>query len=421
MNDIPVGRRYAVVYYGGSNDYITKLILERNYTIVIAQPFFVIPKEWIRHGVKVYAYLNILGLPIEKLDWVKKNHPEWLLYTKDGEIAKYWFGKAFMCNIAVKSFQDYLINKAKEYLERGFTGVFLDDVHPEIKYLGGGLYDTPVYDETKYGRWIDALVHFMNRLKNETSASLIYNAGWDPPSPELMSVVDGVMLEGHPGTWKGNPWKNPQYYYRPWSDILRVSIVAQKYAKEGKIVVALSYGDNESIYEYTYAAVRLFDFYYWITTPIINRTLNAEVLNIDLGNPLGDYELEGGVYYRIYDRGLVAINPYSKEYTAEIKVPSNWLELARINGEVYKVNNGTLKVSLKAHEGIVLLLKKVGKSSQSASRSQQGIVQDHNEKRIIDILRAHEYELMAIFIALMTLVAILIDYWKRHNLSKRNY
>gem|GEM_PF-6828812 len=36
------------------------------------------------------------------------------------------------------------------------------------------------------------------------------------------------------------------------------------------------------------------------------------------------------IYFRIYEKGLVAVNPYSRRYTVEIQVPSNWLELVRI-------------------------------------------------------------------------------------------
>jgi len=198
---VPVGRRYAVVYYGEANDHVARLVLERNYTIVVAQPYFKIPREWIERGVRVYAYLNVLGLEMNMYDWVREHHPEWPLYTREGEPAKYWYGSSFMCNIAVESFQDYLVSKAREYLRRGFTGIFLDDVHLDISGIGGPQYDTPVYDEARYGRWLDALTKFIVRLRNETGASLIYNAGWSKPSPELMKYVDGVMLEAHPTTY----------------------------------------------------------------------------------------------------------------------------------------------------------------------------------------------------------------------------
>lgn len=405
-NEIPVGRRYAVVYYGESNDYVTKIVLERNYTIVIAEPYFIIPKEWKKRGIQVYVYIDVLGLWIDKLDWVKKNHPEWLLYTKEGKVAKFWYGQAFMCNIAVKSYQDYLINKAKEYLKRGFTGIFLDDVPLDITKKNP-LYDMPVYNETKYGKWIDALILFLKRLKNETGVPILYNTGWGAPSPELMKVLDGALIEFYLSAWRGNPWKNPEYYYRPWHEILKVSLESQKYAEKGKIIITLSYGDKPEIYEYTYATARLFDFYYWISRPIIDRILDAKVLDIDLGNPLERFKYHKCIYYRIYEKGLVAVNPYNERCTVEIQVPSSWSELVRINGEVYTVDNGVLKITLGPQEGMVLLLKKTGKLSRASSI----------RNSIVKLLKEKASEIASILIALTALIVITVDYQNRRKQS----
>lgn len=369
--DVPVGRRYAVVYYGEVNDYVARLVLERNYTIVIAEPYFRVPREWRERGVEVYVYLNVLGLDMSMYDWVKRRHPEWILYTKEGKPAKYWYGHSFMCNIAIKSYQDYLISKAKEYLRRGFTGIFLDDVHLDISHIGGPQYDTPVYDETKYGRWLDALIQFIERLRNETGALIIYNAGWSKPSPELMEHVDGVLLEAHPTTYVvTSSWEsvtNPRYTSRPWRVIYENSLAAQEYAKKGKIVIALSYGESPEMYEYSYAAVRLFDFYYWVSPPIIDRILDARVLDLDLGEPLGEHRVNGSIYYRLYERGLVAVNPSDEEASAVIEVPNNWTTLRRIDGSIYRVEGGRLEISLGPEEGLVLLLE-----SGASQRREEG-------------------------------------------------
>jgi len=65
---------------------------------VIARPYFKIPREWRERGVRVYAYLNVLGLETSIYDWVRRHHLGWVLYTKEGEPAKYWYGSAFICN-----------------------------------------------------------------------------------------------------------------------------------------------------------------------------------------------------------------------------------------------------------------------------------------------------------------------------------
>jgi len=35
-----------------------------------------------------------------------------------------------------------------------------------------------------------------------------------------MKVLDGALIEFYLSAWRGNPWKNPEYYYRPWHEIL---------------------------------------------------------------------------------------------------------------------------------------------------------------------------------------------------------
>ncbi|RLF04317.1 MAG: hypothetical protein DRK00_06985 [Thermoprotei archaeon] len=68
-------------------------------------------------------------------------------------------------------------------------------------------------------------------------------------------------------------------------------------------MIAPSYGESPEIYEYSYAVVRLFDFYYWGSPPIIDRVLDADVLDLDLGEPLGEHRTLGSVYYELYERG----------------------------------------------------------------------------------------------------------------------
>jgi len=342
----PVGDRYAVVYYGKLTSDILKLIRDRGYDFWISSSAIKPPKDIVTIG-----YINTLGLPVRMLDWVKKNHSDWILYTKDGEPAKYWFKTAFMCNIAVESFQDYLMDRIKDMVSRGFSGVFLDDIHEDPKWIGGPLYDTPVYDESKYGKWIDAIVNFARRVKEGLGITVTYNAGWSKPIPKLMEVVDGVMLESHPGSWRGN-LENPEYYYRKWDNIYEVSLAAQKYAKEDKIVVALSYGNTKEAELYTYAVTRLFDFYYWYATPDLSKIVDAKVLKIRLGEPLMEHVRINNIYYRIYEKGLVAVNPSSRPCSIEIEVP--WNRLYDLDGRSYSINK-RIKLNLSPEEGLVLL------------------------------------------------------------------
>ena len=223
--NIPIGDRYAVVYYGTLNNWVIRSLANRGYRIFILSSNYGVPHI---KGVLMLGYLNILGLPVRMLDKVKKEHPEWILYTSNGKPALYWFSYSFMCNIAEKSFQDYLINRSKKILSMGFNGIFLDDLHKDIsEACCPPYYDTPVYNKTKYGDWWNATVTFIKRLKKELNTTIIYNAGWSAPDPKIMKVVDGVLLESHPGSWRGTV-NNPTYYFRDWNDIYRKSLISTK-------------------------------------------------------------------------------------------------------------------------------------------------------------------------------------------------
>lgn len=253
----------------------------------------------------------------------------------------------------MKSFRYYLVNKVKDILEKGFDGVFLDDVVLDPRSLGPPLYDTPVYNETRYGKWIDALVKLFKEIK-DTGALIIYNAGWSTPNDELMKYADGVLLESHPGSWSGD-LKNPKYYYRDWSWIYQISLKAQEFAEQGKIVVALSYGGDKAAAYYTYAATRLFDFYYWFATPDLVKIVDSPVLKLNLGDPLGKHKVVNGVFYRIYSNGLVVLNPYPTQKKVKITVLSKWSALKDLDGNVFQVKNGEVEITINGRSGMILI------------------------------------------------------------------
>ncbi|MBO3753954.1 MAG: hypothetical protein FGF53_03640 [Candidatus Brockarchaeota archaeon] len=354
-----IGGRYALVFYGQLSTYIATSILDRGYRVktAILEPSstFSPPKIFKDNGITSLGYLDILGVPSSLLSWVKENHPEWLLYTSSGEPARYWYGQNLMCNLAVNSFKEYLIDRVRSIIEKGYDGVFLDDVVINPSGLGGPLYDQPIYEELKHGPWIDHLVELFRRIKSETGTIVVYNAGWSPPNEQLMNVADGVMLESHPGSWSGSV-NSPNYYLRNWDTIYNISVIAQRYAEKGKIIIALNYGNDERTEFYTYAAVRLFDFYYWYSVPALNSISESKVLKLDLGEPLDEHHEANGIYFRIYSKGIVILNPTSKNSRVSIRVPHNLSRLIDIKTMgTYEVHNGNLTLEVVLKEGYVLL------------------------------------------------------------------
>jgi len=352
---------FCLVYYGNINPQLFDMIARKGiYKLAILHPdpIPIPPIELKRADIKVIAYLNILGLPIGLLGRVEKEHPEWILRRADGEPAKYWYGQSFMCNLAIKSWREYLVERAVTYVKNGFDGVFLDDVVIDPRLLGPPLYDTPVYDEARYGPWLDHLVELVKEIKKATNGSLvIYNAGWSQVNDRLLAVTDGLMLESYLGCWRGNVM-NPEYYYRPWDEILRISLLAQRYAEQGKIIVALSYGPDRKTALNCFVVARLFDFFFAFSTPDLQGFTDYDVLNIRLGRPLGKLRAIGNVYVREYENGIVVFNPSDKDVEIVLKPSIEVKKLVDLRDyrELSSIN-GTIKVRLSAFEGTVLLRK----------------------------------------------------------------
>jgi len=355
------GDLYGVVFYGKVTPDIVNLIIDRKYDFVIG---FDSPKLR-SNGIKTFAYLDILGLPIEMLSYAQERHPEWLLRTKSGKILTYWYGKNFVCNIGEKGFIEYLVNKSKEIERNGYSGVFLDDVSFDLPNWLTSPEDPINYNESIYGRWKDNVLKLMSNIKSNTSLEVIYNAGWTSPDPEAMKIVDGVMLESFPGSWEGDV-NNPKYYYREWNEVYRIATIAMNFTHNKK-VIALSYGNNLDSAIFSFCVARVFGFYYWFSIPALNIIPNSPVLSLSLGSPISSYYNVSGTFYRLYENGIVLFNPSNAR--SKVRISNlKWEKLYDLkSGKVLVVENGEIELTVEPVSGIVLTTYKVEKPSSFLS------------------------------------------------------
>jgi hypothetical protein len=122
------------------------------------------------------------------------------------------------------------------------------------------------------------------------------------------------------------------------------------------MIIALNYGGDERVEFYTYAAVRLFDFYYWYSTPALNSISDSKVLKLDLGEPLGEHQEVNGTYFGTYSNGIVVLNPTNKISRVSIKVPQHLSRLIDIKTmRICEAHNGDLTLEIGPQEGFVLL------------------------------------------------------------------
>jgi len=136
-----------------------------------------------------------------------------------------------------------------------------------------------------------------------------------------------------------------------WPRIRKAADDWRPYVDRGKAVLALSYvrGDNDEQHKenafYAYACAKLSGFL-WSHYDGLNE--------VRIGMPVGDIRLVGGVHYRSYEKGFVAVNPGREAETVEI--PVNAKEPAFVDvftGKTLNAKNGRLEIVVPANAGRV--------------------------------------------------------------------
>jgi hypothetical protein len=73
-----------------------------------------------------------------------------------------------------------------------------------------------------------------------------------------------------------------------------------------------------------------------------------------IGRPIDDIRSGNGVHYRIYEKGVVAVNPDREAQTVEIPLNTkNALFVDVFTGKTLKAENGCLKIAIPPNSGRV--------------------------------------------------------------------
>jgi hypothetical protein len=131
--------------------------------------------------------------------------------------------------------------------------------------------------------------------------------------------LDADMSESYICTWvsKDRWFDWPTHWHE-------LDVKMQPFIRAGKQVQALSYlgytpyGVREDAF-FCYASARLAGFV-WNGGRSLSDPDTAILYQIRLGPPQGGEQLADGVYYRLFERGLVALNP-DKQKSAVLKLP----------------------------------------------------------------------------------------------------
>jgi len=278
-------------------------------------------------------------------------HPEWMLIAEDGSLKRpfnnpnYPPGWYQVCT-NVEGYAKAVLEGVKGIMEMGFDGLFIDNVHPEANCFGPEnqrhehLY--PDNNNAETYKMLLAKVFPLVKSYGQDKVCVLNSGG---ARREYAPYGDALMWESYifGGAERRHDWKKIREAADEW----------KPHIDSGKAILALSYVSGETPEQrkenafYAYACAKLSGFL-WARSSIFDK--------VRINIPMDDIQVIGGIQYRLYKKGLVAVNPGSDDKSVEIPVTNaEFLDL--FSDDILKVKDGKLSVNIPADSGRVYLAR----------------------------------------------------------------
>ena len=278
-------------------------------------------------------------------------HPEWVFVAEDGSLKRpfnnpdYPSGWYQVCT-NVEGYAKAVLEGVEGIMEMGFDGLFIDNVHPEANCFGPAKqkHEHLHPDENNAETYKRLLARVYQLVKGYGQDKVcVLNSGG--VRREYASYGDALMWESYifGGAERRHDWKRIREAADEW----------RTHIDGGKAILALSYvggGTPEERKEnafYAYACAKLSGFL-WARSSIFDK--------VRIGTPAGYIQMAEGFHYRLYQRGVVAVNPESDDKRVEIPCAnSDCLDL--FSGEMLEVKDGKLCLKISAGSGRVYIAR----------------------------------------------------------------
>ncbi len=253
-----------------------------------------------------------------------KDHPDFIEVDQDGNLKRTGFWESedaknmYTTCPNVQAYQDAMVAWVRKIMELGADGVFVDNLSSRAPCFG------PEFGKHQhiYGDQNQAFAMLLKRVRElvkeyKPDGAVLGNSASPTTLPhEFWPYLDAEMLESYICTWVSTDrWFDwTTHWNKAGKDL-------QPYVKAGKQIQALSYlghttyGVREDAF-FCYASARLAGFVWNGGTSLANPD-TADLYRLRLGAPLTDELEENGVHYRVFEAGMVAVNP-DKERAASI-------------------------------------------------------------------------------------------------------
>lgn len=284
-------------------------------------------------GIRAFPYVTFYqGFATQSYEGVNlKDHPDFIEVDAAGNLKRTGFWESedaknmYTTCPAVPEYQDAMVAWVKRIMELGADGVFVDNLGPRVPCFG-----------SKFGKHKhlsdDANTAFAGLLKRvrevvkqyKPDGAILGNSASPLSLPhEFWKHLDAEMLESYICTWVSKDrWFDWREHWHEQGTKLQPFINAGKQIQALSYLGHTGYGVRADAF-FCYASARLAGMV-WNGGRAISEPDTAVLYQIRLGPPLGSEQTDGGVYYRLFERGLVAVNP-EKEKPATCTLPDSLL------------------------------------------------------------------------------------------------
>ena len=336
-----------------------------------------------RWGLKVLPYVSLYKVSDTTRDpslltapfWRHvdaSKHPEWFLLRPDGEIRKpfndpdYPVGYLQSCCNHESLMRAYEAG-VRDVLQQGADGVFVDNVHPypvcHGPELGKHTHDWPEKDNTACYK--EALRRVYRVVKSYgADRVVILNSGH--PSREYVGYGDSLMWESYVWRFAFADDVGPAVTARrwlSWDGVISGYEAWKKLTDRGLSIAPYTYlPDSVSAPEnafFAYGCARLAGFSHWTGSGTDRRDILRRLYRVRLGRATGSLVQEADVAYRMYQRGLVVVNPQKQSAVAQVPAPDLDVDLAELfSGRQVFPRNGKLRLKMPAESARIILSKR---------------------------------------------------------------
>jgi hypothetical protein len=257
-----------------------------------------------------------------------KDHPEFIEVDDKGRLRRTSFWESedaknmYTTCPACPEYQDAMCAWVRNVMDLGADGFFVDNLSSRAPCFGAKFgKHKHVSDDAN-----QAFAMLLERVRkivkeHKPDGVLLGNSASPLALPHIFwKHLDADMLESYVCTWVSKDrWQDwPGHWHEQ-------GVKLHPFVDAGKQVQALSYlghtpyGVREDAFFY-YASARLAGFVW--SGGSISDPQTAILYQTRLGPPLGGEQHADGVYYRLFDRGFVALNP-EKQKPAVLNLPAD--------------------------------------------------------------------------------------------------